>query len=139
LRSVTAAPEIPAAEMAIHTCLDRWHSAAARTDQETYWSLWHEDGVLLPPGSVERWTVAEFRKRAAASFERPPGWTFVPVQRWIRISDDGKSAWAEESLGCFAHGEGRGIGLLTRRDDGWRILRYAVTGFPEGAITDGKR
>jgi hypothetical protein len=137
LRAVTLAPELPAAEAPIHDCLDRWHSAAARTDQKTYWSLWHPDGVFLPPGSVERWTVPELRERAAAALARPPGFALVPASRWIRVADDGESAWVEESIGCFEHGAGRGIGLLIQDDGGWRILRYAVTGLPAGAIPGG--
>lgn len=122
------------ADQSLHETLDRWHAAVARADAKTYWGLWAKDGVFLPPDVSMRWSVDEFRRRSMAPSRKRPGWILVPSKRFVRIAEDGKTAWVDELLGSVRLGQCRGTAMLVQVDNEWRIARYCLSGPKAGAL-----
>ena len=109
--------------------LDDWHAAAAVADEERYFGHFASDGVFLGTDDSERWTVAAFRAYAHARFSEGQGWTYVPRDRNVAFSSDGRVAWFDEKLDNEAYGRVRGTGVLGRTADGWKIIHYSLS-FP---------
>jgi len=109
--------------------LDDWHAAAAAADEERYFGHFAPDGVFLGTDDSERWTVAAFRAYAQRRFSEGQGWTYVPRDRNVDFSPDGRVAWFDEKLDNESYGRVRGTGVLRRTDDGWKIVHYSLS-FP---------
>ena len=119
------APSIdPAAVTAV---LDSFHAAAARADEEAYFALLAPNAVFLGTDATERWDKVAFRAFAHPYFAAGKGWTFVPRDRHVDFSRDGRVAWFDELLDSASYGECRGTGVLQRGDDGWKITQYHLT------------
>lgn len=111
----------------VHATLDAFHRAASEADFDAYMGAFTDDGVFLGTDATERWTRDEFAEYARAAFDRGRGWTYVPVERWVRVSTDGGVAWFDERLDNASYGETRGSGVLVRAGDGWKIAQYNLT------------
>lgn len=112
--------------------LDAWHRAAARGDPDGYFSRMTPDAVFIGTDASERWAGREFRAFARPYFNGVEAWTYRPFERQIVIEDvaDPRVAWFDEKLRNETYGLCRGVGVVTRGDDGrWRIAQYALT-FP---------
>ncbi len=107
--------------------IDAYHQAASQADLETYIGLMAPTGVFLGTDASERWTRDEFRAFCEPYFAADRGWTYVPVERHIDTSADGRVAWFDEILRNEAYGTLRGSGVLTRTSDGWRVEQYNLT------------
>ncbi|WP_247118206.1 nuclear transport factor 2 family protein [Kordiimonas marina] len=105
--------------------LDRFHIAAEQADWDTYFSLMAKKGVFIGTDASERWTKDEFKHYATAT----KGWTYKVTGRHVVFSDDGNSAWFDESLTNVKFGACRSTGTLIRENGQWRIAQYALT-FP---------
>lgn len=112
---------------AVSRTLDRFHAAAADAAGDRYFALFAEDAVFIGTDPGERWSLAEFRDYALPYFERGRGWTYVPTQRHVRVSDDGDTAWFDEMLRNEGLGVTRGTGVLVREDGGWKVAQYHLT------------
>lgn len=118
--------------------LDAWHQAAADGDSARYFDLMTDDAVFLGTDASERWSLEEFKAYAAPHFDRPaqpgsegpyrPAWIYNPVERHVRLSKGGRTAWADERLDNPSYGAARGTGVLLHDSRlGWRIAHYSLT------------
>jgi len=122
------ASSVPATVEDVAAVLDDWHAAAA-ADEERYFGHFASDGVFLGTDDSERWTVAGFRDYAHPYFSQGRGWTYLPRERHVLLSDDGRLAWFDEKLDNEQYGRVRGTGVLRRTDEGWKIVHYSLS-FP---------
>jgi SnoaL-like protein len=116
-----------AAAAEIARVLDDWHDAAARADEERYFSHFASYGVFLGTDGTERWTVPEFRAYAHPHFARGKAWSFRATRRVITFRDD--LAWFDEDLDTPNLGPSRGSGVLVREDPkgAWKIAQYNLS------------
>ena len=114
-------------EDAASALLDRFHSAAAKADFDTYFAAFTPDGVFLGTDATERWTIAQFKAYAKPHFDKGRGWTYTKVERNINVSADGAHASFDELLDNKSLGRCRGTGVLRKIDGQWRIEQYHLT------------
>ncbi len=127
---VCAAPEAPprtVARDAIAQVLDDWHAAAAAADEQRYFAHFAPEGVFLGTDATERWTVAEFREYVHRHFPAGRGWTYVPHDRHVMLSENGTLAWVDEKLTNEKYGELRGTGVLRKIGGEWKLAHYSLT------------
>ena len=111
----------------VSQCLDSFHDAAAVADEDRYFAILPDDAVFLGTDATERWTGKQFREFAMRYFKLPSAWTYVPLERHVTLSPDGKLAWFDEALDNAGYGECRGSGVLQERDGHWVLLQYNLT------------
>lgn len=104
--------------------LDALHDAAAKADEDRYFSLFAKDGIFLGTDDTERWTVDQFRAYAHPFFSQGKGWTYTVAERFIDFSEDGRTAWFDERLDNAKWGRCRGSGVLVKRGNEWKIAQY---------------
>lgn len=122
---------------AINTILDDWHLAASEANFERYFMHFANDSsIFMGTDATERWTVAEFKEWAAPYFDEGQAWDFTPVKRHIYLSDNGKTAWFDESLDTPNLGPARGSGVLVKQEETWRIAHYNLAIPIPNAIVD---
>ena len=112
---------------AVHQVLDSFHDAAAVGDEDRYFKILPDDSIFLGTDATERWTGKQFRSFAMPYFKRASAWTYVPLDRFVTLSADGKIAWFDEALDNLGYGECRGTGVLERRAGSWVIRQYNLT------------
>lgn len=112
---------------AIEQVLDAFHAAAARADEEAYFAFFAPRGVFLGTDATERWDKAAFQAFAHPYFAKGTAWTFVPKNRHVDLSADGKVAWFDELLDSASYGECRGSGVLEKIDGAWKVQQYHLT------------
>lgn len=120
-------PERSRAE--IDAVLDGWHAAAAGADLAGYFDPFAAAAVFMGTDPTERWTVDEFRAFVEPYFGKGQGWTYLPRDRHVEVSGDGRTAWIDERLDNEKYGELRGTGVLILEDGVWKIAHYSMT-FP---------
>ena len=116
-----------AAEESVAATLDALHAAASDADGDRYFALFVEEGVFLGTDATERWTVEQFKAYALPIFERGRGWTYVPSERHVYVSEDGTTAWFDERLFNESLGDTRGTGVLMLSDGNWKVAQYNLT------------
>ncbi|WP_188404759.1 nuclear transport factor 2 family protein [Psychroflexus salis] len=107
--------------------LNQWHEAAAAANFESYFSHFTEDAYFVGTDASERWSVNDFKTFAKTHFNSAPAWEFIPVQRNIEISSDGKTAWFDEVLNSNHLGVCRGSGVLILENNQWKIQHYVLS------------
>ncbi|TRX58805.1 nuclear transport factor 2 family protein [Fulvivirga sp. M361] len=118
----------PAIKKDIHNVLNDWHQAASDADFDRYFGYFEDDSsIFMGTDATERWTVAEFKPWSKPYFDRGKAWSFSPDERYIYLSDDGKTAWFDETLSTPNLGPSRGTGVLTKSVEGWKISHYNLT------------
>lgn len=127
LFSAQAAP--PPAEVQISAVLDQLNVASTAADAPAYFALFTPDARFIGTDTTERWSLAEFRVYAEASFARGRGWTYAARERTITVApiDCRCIAWFDEVLDNAGYGEVRGSGVLRLTDDGWKIEQYVLS------------
>ncbi|MDZ7682952.1 MAG: nuclear transport factor 2 family protein [Fodinibius sp.] len=124
-------------EAAVDSVLDDWHEAAADADFERYFAHFASDSaIFMGTDATERWTVSEFKAYAKPYFDNGEAWDFTPVERHIYFSDNGKTAWFDESLETPNLGPTRGTGVLVRQKEDWKIAHYNLSIPIPNAIAD---
>jgi broad specificity phosphatase PhoE len=118
------APAGPAG--AVAHALDRFHDAASKGDEATYFAMLPDDAVYLGTDASERWTGAEFRAFALPWFQRGPAWVYVPTARHVTMLSGDLAAFGE-LLDNEAYGECRGSGVLERRGGHWVVRQYDLS------------
>ncbi len=103
--------------------LDKWHQAAAESDENVYFGTFTPDGIFLGTDESEKWTREEFEKWAKESFDQESAWDFKPYDREIYLYDDNKLAWFDESLKTWM-GPCRGSGVLIWNGHEWKLKHY---------------
>lgn len=111
---------------AIDTLMDNWHKAAAVADEDTFFNSMTKDGIYLGTDASERWLRDEMREWSKQYFERESAWAFTANNRQIYFSEDGKTAWFEESLDTWMK-DCRGSGVVVLTKDGWKIKHYDLS------------
>ncbi len=114
-------------QIAVGQTLDRLHQAASEADFDGYFALYSENAVFLGTDATERWPRSEFMAYAKARFDQGRGWTYLPIERHVRVSSDGSTAWFDERLENVNYGETRGSGVLIREDGTWKVAQYNLT------------
>lgn len=124
-------------EEEVHAVLDDWHKAAADADFERYFNHFHSDSsIFMGTDATERWTVPEFKAYAKPHFDKGDAWNFSPVERHLYFSDNGMTAWFDESLDTPNLGPARGTGVLIKEDTTWKIAHYNLSITIPNAIAD---
>ncbi len=108
----------------VNAVLDGYHAAAAKADMEGYVGRMSPDGVFLGTDASERWVREEFRAFCEPYFSQGRGWEYVPRDRHVAFSADGRTAWFDEILSNASYGTLRGSGVLTLEEGRWRIEQY---------------
>lgn len=108
----------------VNAALDGFHAGAAQADMEGYVGRMSPEGVFLGTDAGERWVREEFRAFCEPYFSQGRGWEYVPRDRHVRFSGDGRTAWFDEILSNKAYGTLRGSGVLTLDEGQWRIEQY---------------
>lgn len=123
----TSEEDMPSKE-AVNEMLDDWHNAASDADFDRYFNHFTGDSaVFMGTDASERWTVAEFKPWSKSYFERGEAWDFTPVERHINFSEDGETAWFDESLDTPNLGPARGSGVLFKNGADWEIAHYNLS------------
>ncbi|HXU45676.1 MAG TPA: nuclear transport factor 2 family protein [Thermoanaerobaculia bacterium] len=117
----------PPPALTVEQTLDAFHAAAAKADEEAYFALLAPAGVFLGTDATERWDKTAFRAFAHPYFAKGKAWTFVPRNRHVDHSADGRVAWFDELLDSATYGECRGSGALEQIDGTWKIQQYHLT------------
>jgi ketosteroid isomerase-like protein len=112
---------------AVAQVLDDFHDAAARADEQRYFSHFAPEGVFLGTDGSERWDVPAFRAYAHPHFAQGRGWNYRATARNVQLSPDGNAAWFDEVLDNASYGPCRGTGVLRRIDGRWKIAQYNLT------------
>jgi ketosteroid isomerase-like protein len=111
----------------VEAVLDAFHAAAAAADEEQYFATLAPEAVFLGTAPGERWQGSDFRDFVHSRFSRGKGWAYRPSARSVDVSEDGLTAWFDETVDNDHFGSCRGTGVLRRHDDGWKIEQYNLT------------
>lgn len=125
--SPVRAPAPEGAERAIVALLDGWHDAAARADENAYFSALASDAVFMGTDATERWSKDAFRAYAHPHFAKGKAWAFRAVRRAVRLSSAGDVAWFDEELETANLGPARGSGVVVFRDGAYKIAHYNLS------------
>jgi hypothetical protein len=118
-------PRGPAGEQAVASALDDFHDAAARADEDRYFSHFAPGGVFLGTDATERWEVAAFRAYAHPHFAQGKAWSFRAARRAVTVRGD--RAWFDEDLVTQNLGPARGSGVLSLQAGKWLIEQYVLS------------
>ncbi len=119
---------LPPNKEEIHTILNGWHKAAANADFDKYFGYFESDSaIFMGTDATERWTVAAFKPWSKPFFDRGKAWSFTADSRVVYFSENGKTAWFDETLVTPNLGPCRGTGVLTKKSEGWKIAHYNLT------------
>jgi ketosteroid isomerase-like protein len=108
----------------IAAVLDEFHTAAAAADEDRYFATFAPGFVFLGTAPGERWHGDDFRHFVHGYFSRGQGWTYVPSHRSVAVSEDGRTAWFDETLDNEHYGVCRGSGVLRNDGERWRVQQY---------------
>lgn len=103
-----------------------WHQAAGAANYENYFAPMDTSFIYLGTDPSERWTKKAFGEFCKPYFKKGKGWDFRTKWRNWYLSDDGNTAWFEESLDTHM-GICRGSGVWTYKNGRWVILHYNLT------------
>jgi len=108
----------------VNKLLDSFHKAASVADETGYLGCMDDDAVFLGTDGSELWTKNEFALFVKPYFSKGIGWTYIPKDRAVHISQENKFAWFSEKLFNEKYGELRGTGVLRKNKSGWKIVQY---------------
>ncbi|MDE0989725.1 MAG: nuclear transport factor 2 family protein, partial [Pseudomonadales bacterium] len=69
--------ELKAANQSIDELLDGFHSAAANSNFDDYFSHFSSNGYFLGTDAAERWSVEKFKHYARPAFSAGRGWRYL--------------------------------------------------------------
>jgi len=125
---IASAADTDAEKLAIGELIDGFHDAAAHGDKDRYLGYMTDDGVFLGTDEWERWPKQpDFVDYVGGRFKDGAGWNYRSVERKIRISDAGDTAWFDEVVFSEQNGRFRGTGVVSKQDGEWRIAHYAMS------------
>jgi hypothetical protein len=121
----------------ISLALDNFHQAASDANQQQYFDLLSDKAVFIGTDATERWDKNAFKAFANPYFDKGQGWTYIPRNRHVTLSESGQVAWFDEMLDSQSYGECRGTGVLELTENGWKISQYHLTiPLPNGLAKD---
>jgi hypothetical protein len=112
--------------IAINTLMNNWHKAAATADEDVFFGSMTEDCIYIGTDASERWLRDELKAWSAEFFKKDKAWDFKPIERQVFFSDNGKTAWFNETLNTWM-GVCRSSGVLAMTKDGWKIKQYHLS------------
>lgn len=124
--AITSSPGTDDAVTQINNLINKWHKDVATAQLEAYFDFMHESFYFLGTDPKERWSKAEFLKFCEPYFKKKETWHFIPNWRNVYFSEDGETAWFEESLDTWME-ECRGSGVLMKLDGKWKIAHYNLS------------
>ncbi|WP_025741993.1 nuclear transport factor 2 family protein [Aquimarina pacifica] len=110
----------------ITTVVEKWHSAAANADFDTYFNSMTEDAIFIGTDATENWKNDEFKAFCKPYFDKGKAWSFSTLDRNIYVKDKAKLAWFDELLDTQM-GICRGSGVLEKTTVGWKIKHYVLS------------
>ena len=116
-----------AAQDDVAAVLDDFHQAASDADFDRYFDHFAAESIFIGTDITERWTLDEFKGYARPHFEAGRGWTYVPEERFVYVSNDGNTAWFDEILVNARFGRTRGTGVLVMEEGSWKVAQYHLT------------
>lgn len=106
--------------------MNSWHENAWDADYELYFDLMADNFYFLGTDPNERWSKSEFSSFCKPYFDKGQAWEFEANWRNWYISEDGNTAWFDESLNTWMD-ECRGSGVLQKIDGSWKLYHYNLT------------
>lgn len=103
--------------------INEWHQNAANAAFDAYFDVTTEDFVFLGTAPEERWEKKEFMTFCKPYFNKKTTWDFKASDRRWNYSEDGNTAWFDESLETWMQGC-RGTGILSKIGDEWFLSYY---------------
>ena len=119
--------ELKADNRAIDELLDGFHSAAANSNFDDYFSRFSSNGYFLGTDAAERWSVEEFKNHARPAFSAGRGWRYVAESRNLESVTGLDVVWFDEVLTNATLGRCRGTGVIVREGGNWKIAHYSLT------------
>jgi len=110
----------------IDKMLNDWHYAAATADEDVFFGSMTEDCIYIGTDKSERWLRDELKAWSATYFDRETAWAFEPIERQVFLSDDGKTAWFNETLNTWM-GVCRSSGVVVLVDKDWKLKQYHLS------------
>ena len=111
----------------IDEVLDEFHAAAGSADEDRYFATLSESMVFLGTAPGERWEGDAWRNFVHSYFSKGKGWTYMPSERTVVLSDDANIAWFDEEVANEHFGACRGTGVLRQEQGNWRVVQYNLT------------
>tara|TARA_Y100000739_G_scaffold42941_1_gene32583 strand:+ start:259 stop:723 length:465 start_codon:yes stop_codon:yes gene_type:complete len=108
----------------VSNVLDNLHKYASQANGKLYFDLFHDDAIFFGTDAKERWNKKDFEDYAYERFDNGDGWTYYTISRNIYFNEDKNTAWFDEELKNEKYGVFRGTGVLTKRNNKWRINQY---------------
>jgi len=115
------------AEDEINKVLDRFHQAAADANYDQYFDLLADNAIFIGTDSTERWTKQEFSQYVKPFFSKGKGWLYTTTARNISYTQGDSVVFFDELLWNQAYGQCRGVGVLKKLGDQWKILQYSLS------------
>lgn len=112
--------------MIIDSLINVWHHSAAIADEKTFFGMMAEDGIYIGTDATERWLRDELAEWSKKFFDRESAWDFKPRSRTVKIAEGGETAWFDELLETWM-GTCRSTGILTKKDNEWKITHYQLS------------
>ena len=107
----------------LNKIIDEWHQNAANAAFDAYFDITSDDFVFLGTAPEERWKKKDFMAFCKPYFDKKSTWDFKPSDRLWNFSEDGKTAWFDESLETWMQGC-RGTGILSKNEGKWFLSYY---------------
>jgi ketosteroid isomerase-like protein len=111
----------------INELLNAFHQAAAKAEMKSYFSLMSQEAVFIGTDPSERWTKNEFKSFVEPIFSQGIGWLYIPQERNISLINNEQVAFFDELLINEAYGLCRGVGVVIKTTDGWKISQYNLS------------
>ena len=107
----------------LNNIIDEWHQNAANAAFDAYFDITSDDFVFLGTAPGERWEKKDFMTFCKPYFDKKSTWDFKPSDRRWNFSEDGNTAWFDESLETWMQGC-RGTGILSKKEGRWFLSYY---------------
>lgn len=111
-------------EQAVKAMLQDFHRAGVEADGERLFGHLLPDAIIFGTDKTERFTVAEYKAFVEPYLSKGIGWTSVPTEQNVFVSDDGQFAWFDERLDKPGFDELRGTGVLRKVDGAWKVAQF---------------
>lgn len=110
----------------VNKFVDAWHKAAADANANVFFGSMADNSIYIGTDATERWTKQEFIAFAKPYFDKGKAWDFIPYDRDVHFSEDGKYVWFSELLETWM-GVCRGSGILRNTNTGWKLEQYHLS------------
>ena len=123
---LTPSPGSDEPVLQLNNLMNKWHKDVALGLLDDYFSFMDESFYFLGTDPSERWSKEDFYKFCKPYFDKKETWHFIPNWRNWYFSQDGQTAWFEESLDTWME-ECRATGVVVKVNGEWKIVHYNLT------------